>query len=316
MSLRINPLLTEKYRPKTIEDIILPTELKSIFSKFVEQKSIPNLMLIGKPGMGKTTVAKAMCEEIGADYIVINGSMNGNIDTLRNEIMNFASTVSLTGGRKYVILDEGDYLNPTSTQPALRNFMEEFSTNCGFIITANYASKIIKELHSRCSVVEFKIPKGETSTFAMAFLKRVLGILDAEGIEYDKKAVAEFIQAFFPDLRRVLNEIQRYSALGKIDSGILASVNASNIDTLITHIKGKNYTESRRWIAENMDSNVTEFFRKFYDTSAKFVSPALIPSLVVIIGKYQYQAAFVADQEVNFAAFVAELILEGIYESV
>ena len=254
-----------------------------------------------------------MCEQLDCDYIVVNGSKDGNIDTLRNLIMNFASAISFSGRRKCVILDEADYINPNSTQPALRNFMEEFSSNCAFILTANYPNRIIKELHSRCAVVEFKIPKSEIPRLASQFFKRTLLILDKENIPYDKAVVAEVVNRFFPDLRRVLNELQRYSALGKIDTGILASLNATQVDALIEFVKNKNFTESRRWVAENIDSTAN-FFRELYDTSSKFVKPQFVPALVMLIGKYQYQAAFVADQEVNIMAFIAELMLEGVYE--
>jgi DNA polymerase III delta prime subunit len=241
--------------------------------------------------------------------------MNGNIDTLRNEILNFASTVSLSGGRKYVILDEADYLNANSTQPALRNFMEEFSRNCGYILTANFANRIIEPLHSRCTVIEFKIPKKEIPKLAVSFFKRVQTILSAEGVEYDKAAVAEVINKHFPDCRRILNELQRYSATGKIDSGILAALKDISITELLENVKDKNFTEVRKWVAENLDSNINEIFRKIYDSSIEHVKPQYIPALVVLIGKYQYQAAFCADQEINLASFFAEVMMEGIYNA-
>ena len=229
-------LWVEKYRPKTVEDTILPTDLKATFQQFVEQKNVPNLILTGGPGVGKTTIAKAMLEELGCTYIVINGSMNGNIDTLRNEIKNFASTVSFSGGRKYVILDEADYLNPQSTQPALRNFMEEFSANCGFILTCNFLNRIIAPLHSRCSVVQFKINAADKPKLAARFLKRMTGILEKENVEFELAVVAQLIMKHFPDWRRVLNELQRYSATGKIDTGILANISSDNFKTLV-HIQ-------------------------------------------------------------------------------
>ena len=225
-------LWVEKYRPKSINDCILPDSLKQTFQEFVNQNNIPNLLLAGGPGVGKTTVAKAMLQEIDADYIVINGSMNGNIDTLRNEIKDFASTMSFTNKRKYVILDEADYLNPQSTQPALRNFMEEFSKNCGFILTCNFKNRIIEPLHSRCSVVEFNIPKPVRPKVASQFFKRVGDILNKENVEYNDKVLAKMVESYFPDFRRVINELQRYSTLGKIDTGILANTSDASIDDL------------------------------------------------------------------------------------
>lgn len=303
-------LWVEKYRPKTIEDTILPVDLKVIFQQFVDQKNIPNLILSGSAGVGKTTVARAMLEQLGCDYIVINGSMNGNIDTLRNDILNFASTVSLSGGRKYVILDEADYLNANSTQPALRNFMEEFSRNCGFILTCNFKNRIIDPLHSRCSVVDFKISKRDMAKLAGQFFKRVESILGAERISYDKSVVAEIIQKYFPDWRRVLNELQRYSATGKIDSGILANLQQTSIRELIDFMKLKNYTEVRKWVKNNIDSDVNSLFNEFYETASQFFTPRCIPLLVTLIAKYQYQNAFAANSEINFAAFLAEAMVE------
>lgn len=303
-------LWVEKYRPKTIEDTILPADLKVIFQQFVDQKNIPNLILSGSAGVGKTTVARAMLEQLGCDYIVINGSMNGNIETLRNDILNFASTVSLAGGRKYVILDEADYLNANSTQPALRNFMEEFSRNCGFILTCNFKNRIIEPLHSRCSVVDFKISKRDMAKLAGQFFKRVESILGNEGIAYDKSVVAEIIQTHFPDWRRVLNELQRYSATGKIDSGILANLQQTSIRELIDFMKLKNYTEVRKWVKNNIDSDVNSLFNEFYETASQFFTPRCIPLLVTLIAKYQYQNAFAANSEINFAAFLAEAMVE------
>lgn len=304
-------LWVEKYRPKTIEDTILPVELKTVFQQFVDQKNIPNLILSGSAGVGKTTVARAMLEQLGCDYIVINGSMNGNIDTLRNEILNFASSVSLSGGRKYVILDEADYLNANSTQPALRNFMEEFSRNCGFILTCNFKNRIIEPLHSRCSVVDFKISKKDMAKLAGQFFKRVETILANENVEYHKPAVAEIIQKFFPDWRRVLNELQRYSATGKIDSGILANLQQTSIRELIDMMKEKNYTEVRRWVKNNIDADINILYNEFYETASQFFSPKSIPLLVTLIAKYQYQNAFSANTEINFAAFLAEVMIDA-----
>ena len=288
-------LWVEKYRPKTIEETILPCELKQTFQQFVDQKNIPNIILSGTAGVGKTTVARAMLEQINADYIVINGSMNGNIDTLRTDIRNFAATVSFTGGRKYVILDEADYLNANSTQPALRNFMEEFSSNCGFILTCNFVNRIIDPLHSRCSVVEFKIGAKEKAELAKQFLTRACGILDTENVGYDKKVVAEVIMKHFPDWRRVLNELQRYSARGTIDSGILASVDNVEIKELVKYLKGKEFESMRKWVAANASMDINILFRRLYEAASAIMKPESIPPLVLALADYQYKAAFVVE---------------------
>lgn len=303
-------LWVERYRPKTVADTILPEGLKKTFQKFVDDGSIPNLLLTGTAGVGKTTVARAMLEELGCDYIVINGSMNGNIDTLRNEISAFASSMSLQGGRKYVILDEADYLNPNSTQPALRNFMEEFSKNCGFILTCNFANRIIEPLHSRCSVVEFKINKADKPKVAAAFYRRVLDILSFEHVEAEGSVVAELITKHFPDYRRVLNELQRYAATGKIDTGLLVNFTDDNFKGVIRLLKEKNFTEMRKWVGNNTDIDTAVFFRKLYDMSAEFMTPNSVPVMVIKIAEYQYKAAFVADQEINLVAFLTELMVE------
>jgi len=307
-------LFTEKYRPKSVKDTILPTDLKKTFQQFVDQQNIPNLLLTGSSGVGKTTIARAMLEELGCDYLVINSSMNGNIDTLRYEIMQFASSVSLTGGRKYVILDEADYLNPNSTQPALRNFMEEFSRNCGFILTCNYKNRIIKELHSRCSVIDFTVSKKDSTDLANQFYKRVKTILKTENIEFEGAAVAEVIKKYYPDWRRVLNELQRYSAIGKIDVGILANIQETSLSELLKEMKAKNFTAVRKWVGENLDSNADAIFRKLYDTASELMQPGSIPALVVILGKYQYQAAFSVDQEINLSACLAEIMGECVFK--
>ena len=303
-------LWVEKYRPRTIKETILPTQLKQTFQEFINQEKVPNLLLTGRAGTGKTTVAKAMLEELGCDYIVINGSLNGNIDTLRNEIKTFASAVSLTGGRKYVILDEADYLNPNSTQPALRNFIEEYSKNCGFILTCNFKNRIIEPLHSRCSVVDFKIPKQDKPKLATSFYKRTLDILNQENIEADNKAVAAIVERHFPDFRRTLNELQRYSATGKIDSGILVDHKEENIKEVIGYLKEKNFTNVRKWVGENSDIDTNAFFRALYDTASEFLKPASISQLVLILADYQYKAAFVADPEINITACLTEIMIE------
>jgi DNA polymerase III delta prime subunit len=251
-----------------------------------------------------------MLEELGCDYIVINGSLNGNIDTLRYEIMQFASSVSLMGGRKYVILDEADYLNPNSTQPALRNFMEEFSKNCGFILTCNFKNRIIEPLQSRCSVVDFKIKKTDLPGLAMQMMKRLCFILDTESVEYDKAVLVELIKKHYPDWRRVINELQRYSATGKIDSGLLANITETSLKSLIGNLKDKDFTNMRKWVAENIDSDATAIFRSLYDSANQFIAKNSIPNLVMIISKYQYQAAFVADHEINLTACLTEMMID------
>ena len=303
-------LWTERYRPQTIADTILPVELKAVFQQFVDQGNIPNLILSGSAGVGKTTVARAMLEQLGCDYIIINGSMNGNIDTLRNEILNFASSVSLSGGRKYVILDEADYLNANSTQPALRNFMEEFSRNCGFILTCNFKNRIIEPLHSRCSVIDFKISKSDMAKLAGQFFKRVQMILDNEKITFDTTVVAEVIKKHFPDWRRVLNELQRYSATGSIDSGILANLQQVSLNELVSLLKDKNFSGIRKWVAENLDNDQNTIFRKLYDHCSEFLVKSSVPALVLLLGRYQYQAAFSADSEINLMACLTEMMME------
>jgi DNA polymerase III delta prime subunit len=304
-------LWVQKYRPRTVEETILPKDLKDTFQKFVDDKNVPNLLLSGRAGVGKTTVARAMLDELGADYIVINGSMNGNIDTLRVDIQNFASTVSFTGGRKYVILDEADYLNANSTQPALRNFMEEFSKNCGFILTCNFANRIIEPLHSRCSVVNFNINASDRPKLAAQFFKRTLSILDAEKIEYEQKAVAELINTYFPDWRRVLNELQRYAATGRIDAGILRNKGSESIETLINLLKEKRFSDVRKWVGENSDIDSSTLYRSLYDIlPTKIVSTSSIANAVIILAEYEYKEAFVANPEINRAAAMATLMAE------
>jgi len=301
-------LFTEKYRPRTVDDTILPPRLKKIFSSMVAEKSVPNLLLTGLPGVGKTTVAKALLEELGYDYVIINGSMEGNIDTLRNDIKTFASTVSMNGGRKYVILDEADFLNPNSFQPALRNFIETFSKNCGFILTCNYPNRILKEIKSRCSEIDFSIRDDEKNGILSKMLKRSIFILDQEGIDYDKEVLAQVITRHYPDMRKTLNELQQYSTIGKIDSGILHNATAEFISELLPLMKQKNFTAVRKWVGENQHIPPHEMFKTFYDQASKVVKPPSIPILVVLLGKYQYQAAFVVDQEINMASFLAELM--------
>lgn len=302
-----NMLWVERYRPKRIADTILPADLKKTFQQFVDQRMIPNLLLAGGPGIGKTTVAKAMLEELGCDYIVINGSMNGNIDTLRNEIKDFASSVSFSGGRKYVIIDESDYLGPL-TQPALRNFVEEYSANCGMILTCNILNRIIPPLQSRFSVIKFNIDKNDKPVLAGQFMKRLETILQTEGVEYDKGTIAELIMKHFPDWRRVINECQRYAATGRIDVGILSSFSDESFANLVKHLKEKSFTEVRRWIVENSDVDPQVVMRKLYDSAYDLVTPSFVPQLVLILADYQHKAAFVVDQELNLAACMVELM--------
>jgi DNA polymerase III delta prime subunit len=303
-------LWVEKYRPHKIEDCILPDSIKTTFQEYVNRKEIPNLLLAGSAGVGKTTIAKALCDEIGCDYIVINGSDESGIDTFRNKIKNYASSMSLSGGRKVIIIDEADYLNPNSTQPALRGAIEEFSVNCSFIFTCNFKNRIIEPLHSRCSVVEFKIQNGQKAKMATQFFKRVEWILSEEGVTYDKEVVAAVVMKHFPDNRRVLNELQRYSVSGTIDKGILAAVSDVQITDLIKAIKGKDFGSARKWVTNNLDSDSATVLRKIYDSMYDFLKPDSIPQAVLVLAKYQYQSAFVADQEINMMACLTELMVE------
>ena len=301
-------LWVEKYRPKTIEECVLPNALKQTLSEFISKGDLPNLILSGGPGVGKTTAAKAMLDELGLTYMFINGSEESGIDVLRTKIKNFASTVSLHGGRKYLILDEADYLNPQSTQPALRGFIEEFHKNCGFILTCNYKNRLIPPLHSRCSVVDFTVPKSEKKELAEQFFRRVMNVLVIEEVKFEPKAVAEVINKFFPDWRRVLNELQRYSVSGRIDAGILVDISEVNIKELMQSMKQKEFTNVRKWIVNNIDNDPTRLFRRLYDNLYDYMDGSSIPHVVVILGEYQYKAAFVADQEINMLACLTEIM--------
>lgn len=305
-------LWVEKYRPRTVADTVLPAELKGTFQQFVNDGVIPNLLLTGRAGTGKTTVARAMLEELDCDYIIVNGSLNGNIDTLRYEIQQFASSVSLSGGRKYVILDEADYLNANSTQPALRNFMEEFSKNCGFILTCNYPNRIIKELHSRCSVVNFKIPSAEKPKLAAGFYRRVVDILNQEGIAFEAKAVAAVVEKHFPDFRRTLNELQRYSSNANktIDTGILVNAQEESIKLLVEAMKSKDFSGVRKWIVDHIDMEPSVLFRQFYDHAHEHFTPSGVAQLVLILAQYQYKQAFVVDTEINLVACMTEIMID------
>ena len=305
-------LLTEKYRPQVIDDCILPDETKKTFKEFVEKGEIPNLLLAGPPGIGKTTIAKALCNELGADFYVINGSDEGRfLDTVRNQAKNFASTVSLTGSSKHkvIIIDEADNTG-NDVQLLLRANIEAFYNNCRFIFTCNYKNKIIEPLHSRCAVIDFTIKGKQRVQLAGSFFKRLQSILDVEKIEYDQKVVAELVSKHFPDFRRVLNEIQRYSTGGKIDAGILASFSDVSVNDLIKYLREKNFTEVRKWVTSNLDNDSAVILRRVYDALYDALVTASIPAAVLIIAKYQYQIAFVADQEINLLAALTELMVE------
>lgn len=300
-------LWVEKYRPKTVAETILPDTLKQTFQKIVDTGELPNMLFTGTAGLGKTTVAKAMCNELALDYIIINGSEEGNIDTLRTKIKQFASTVSLQGGYKVVILDEADYLNPQSTQPALRGFIEEFANNCRFILTCNFKNRIIEPLHSRCGVYEFNTSKKDMTDLMGHFMQRVTAILEAESVQFEKKAVADLIVKYAPDWRRVLNELQRYSVLGNIDSSICSSSGGA-FDDLFLFLKEKDFKKMRAWVVNNIDTDAAAIFRGLYDNMGGKVQPQSIPQLVLILADYQYKNAFVADHELNVVACLTEIM--------
>jgi DNA polymerase III delta prime subunit len=301
-------LWVEKYRPKTIEECILPDGIKETFQEFVNKKEIPNLLLSGTAGVGKTTVAKALCEEAGYDYIFINGSNDRGIDTLRGTIISYASSVSLTGNRKVIIIDEADNLTPDA-QKALRGVIEDFASNCSFIFTCNFKNRIMDAIHSRCTCIDFKL-NGSKVKVASAFMKRIQFILDSEGIQYDKNVVAAIITKHFPDNRRVINELQRYAITGSIDKGMMASVADVQITDLISAMKMKDFALARKWVSNNLDNDPSKIYRKLYDTLYEELKPNSVPQLVLHLAKYQYQGAFVADHEINMIACLTEIMVD------
>ena len=307
-----NFLWVEKYRPHKIDDCILPDSLKETFKKFLSQGEIPNLLLSGRAGTGKTTVARALCEELGCDYIILNGSDEGrSIDTVRNNIKNFASTVSLSeSGPKVVIIDEADYMNPESVQPALRNFIETFSKHCRFIFTCNFINKIIAPIHSRCTVITFRTEKKDKQKIAGSFHKRLKAILDNEKIDYDDKVLAELIIKHYPDFRRTINELQRYSVSGKIDTGILVSLSEQSFKDLAKLLKKKDFVTLRKWVIDNIDKDPNQLYKEIYSNLSEFVDPKTQPIMIMVLAKYMYQSAFVADQEINMIACLTEIMGE------
>lgn len=305
-------LWSQKYRPQIISDCILPNNIKQIFLDMVKQGEICNLLLSGSAGIGKTTVAKALCNEIGVDSYIINASENGNIDTLRTNIKNYASTVSLMNDKpKVVILDEADYLNPQSTQPALRGFIEEYSKNCRFILTCNFKNRLIEPLHSRCTCIDFKIVNGEKQKMAAAMLERCKFILDSENVKYDPRAVAELIIKHFPDFRRIINELQRYSSSGKIDAGILTNLSESKLNELVGFLKGKEFTACRKWVVDNIDTDFAMLVKNLYNILYDKLAPQSVPKAVLVMADYSYKSAFVADQEINTMAMLTEIMCES-----
>ena len=303
-------LWVEKYRPKKIDDCILPASLSEVFKQIVDGGELPNMLFTGTAGLGKTTVAKALCNQLDLDWILINGSEEGNIDTLRTKIKQFASTVSLSGGYKVVILDEADYLNAQSFQPALRGFIEEFANNCRFILTCNFKNRIIEPLHSRCGVYEFNTNKKTLAELSMQFMNRLINILDNESVEYDKKVLAELIMRFAPDWRRVITECQRYSLSGRIDTGILSILSNNSVNDLIGYLKSKDFKKMRSWVSNNIDTDTSGIFRSIYDSMTDTIQPNSIPRAVLILADYQYKNAFVADHELNVVACLTELMAE------
>ena len=304
-------LWVEKYRPHKISDCVLPSDLQEPFSDFVDQGKVPNLILTGGPGTGKTTAAKALCDETKTDFLMVNGSDEGrSIDIVRTTLNQFCSSVSMTGNRKAIIMDEADYMNADSVQPALRGFIEKFGNNVSFLFTCNYPNRIIDPIHSRCAVFDFVIPVNEKPKIAEKYLELCEGLLEKEGVTFDRKVIVELIMKYFPDFRRVLNELQRYSSSGKIDVGILSSLEEINVSQLVDALKGKRFSDMRKWINSNMDMDTTRIFRKLYDNLGSHLKQQSVPQAVLIIADYQYKSAFVADQEINLVACLTEIMVD------
>lgn len=305
----LNSLWVEKYRPQKIEDCILPKTIKNAFTDIVKNGNLPNMILCGGAGSGKTTVAKALCNELGYDFLFVNASESGNIDTIRTTLRDYASTKSFMGGMKVIILDEADHLSFAS-QPALRGFIEEFSSNCRFILTCNYKNRIIEPLHSRCTVIEFSIPKDESVSLKVDATKAIIKILDAESITYSKDSVLRLVKKLYPDIRKILNTLQTYSQSGTIDEGILSINKELDFDSLIKSMKEKKFTDVRSWVALNSNVDVNDIYKKLYKDLSELVLPDSVPSLVLIIADYQFKSSFVADQEINLTACIAQLMSE------
>ncbi len=300
-------LWVERYRPSTIDDLILPESIKNTFRDIIGEGKIPNLILSGGPGTGKTSAAIVLCKSLNCDYIIVNGSNEGRlIETLRNKLTQYCSSVSMSGGRKVVIMDEADYMTPDTVQPAMRGFIEQYSSNCSFIFTCNYKSRIIEPIHSRCAVVDYIISNPKKQ--ADLFMKRCFDILKQENIEYDIPVVAELIMKHFPDFRRVLNELQRYSVSGKIDAGILLNISDASMNALMDHLKTKNFKEVRSWVVNNLDNDPQKVYRMIYDKIYEKANPSSIPAIILNIAEYQYKSAFVADQEINLMACLVEIM--------
>tara|TARA_B100001113_G_scaffold95157_1_gene76233 strand:- start:688 stop:1626 length:939 start_codon:yes stop_codon:yes gene_type:complete len=307
-------LWVEKYRPQTIQDCILPNTIKDSLQEFVDKNHVPNLLLSGGAGIGKTTSAVALCKETNSDYIIINGSEESGIDLLRSKLDQYCSSVSMTGGRKVVIIDEADYLNPSSTQPAMRGFIERFSANCSFIFTCNFKNRIIDPIHSRCAVIDYKIAKKDSPVIASSFFKRICTILEGEGVKYNQQVLIELVNKYFPDFRRCLNELQRYSVSGEIDSGILANISDQSIEDLMNLLKDKKFNDMRKWVAENLDNDSTKIFKKLYEALNTKVQENSIPQVVITLADYQYKSAFVADQELNMVACLTEVMADASFK--